>query len=73
MSAHVRPERSSPVWMAGSSTSRMYLSDMMPPCGMATSATSPVTRAMPGPTMASPTFGRSNSMGPALKFGVMSV
>ena len=59
--------------MAGNSTSRMYLSDMMPPWGMAMSATSPVTRAMPGPTMASPTLGRSNSMGPGLKFGVISV
>ena len=51
----------------------MYLSDMMPPWGIAMSATSPVTRAMPGPTMARPTFGRSNSMGPGLKFGVISV
>ena len=59
--------------MAGSSTSRMYLSDMMPPWGITTSATSPATRAIPGPTIARPICGYGCSMGPGLKFGVISV
>ena len=51
----------------------MYLSDMIPPCGMTTSETSPATRAIPGPTTATPTRGRWYAMGPGLKLGVISV